>query len=176
MTPMEKTVAQARIAALSGIYGGLVEQPGQAAYIQRCTHDVRLRSGDGMRMLYTRDSGHHTSGWWKNPDYERCFHLSVSFFYPGGYSAPYQHDEAKRWAKMFFGDHLRWVWVEPPYSEYGHMREVHHYRLFCDAGWQPIKPRGEVYSKEFTELGWKSFSEIHGPRANQYAPPMGYTP
>ena len=39
--------------------------------------------------------------------------------------------------------------------------EVYHYRLFCDEGWQPIMPRGEVYSTQFTELGWKSFSELH---------------
>ena len=33
-------------------------------------------------IILTRDVGYHTSGWWKNPDYERCYHLSISF--PGG--------------------------------------------------------------------------------------------
>lgn len=33
-------------------------------------------------VIMTRDIGYHTSGWWKNPDYERCFHVSIS--YPGG--------------------------------------------------------------------------------------------
>jgi hypothetical protein len=34
--------------------------------------------------------------------------------------------------------------------------------VFCDERWQPILPRGEVYSREFTEKGWKSFSEMNG--------------
>ena len=38
---------------------------------------------------------------------------------------------------------------------------VYHYRLFCDEGWQPLKPRGEVYTRDFIEKGWKSFSELH---------------
>ena len=25
-------------------------------------------------IVFTRDIGYHTSGWWKNPDYERCYH------------------------------------------------------------------------------------------------------
>ena len=28
--------------------------------------------------------------------------------------------------------------------------------------WQPVFPRGEVYSKQFTEKSWKSYSELHG--------------
>lgn len=28
--------------------------------------------------------------------------------------------------------------------------------------WQPLKPRGEVYTRKFTEAGWKSYSELHG--------------
>lgn len=38
---------------------------------------------------------------------------------------------------------------------------VYHYRLFCDEAWKPIMPRGEVYSTQFTERGWKSFSDLH---------------
>ena len=30
-------------------------------------------------IILTRDVGYHSSGWWKNPDYERCYHLSISF-------------------------------------------------------------------------------------------------
>jgi hypothetical protein len=176
MTPMEKIVRLMALASLSGIYHGLIENPADADYVRRCTATVRRRNGDFIRLLFTRDQGHHSSGWWKNPDYERCLHLSVSFAYPTGAPAPYVFDEAERWAKMFFRDDLRWVWVEPPYSEFGKARDVHHYRLFCDPGWQPLKPRGEVYSKEFTEAGWKSFSEIHGKKAQDFAPPMGYAP
>lgn len=37
---------------------------------------------------------------------------------------------------------------------------VQHWRLFADEHWNPILPRGEVYSSKFTEIGWKSASEI----------------
>src|SRR5262249_14385874 len=45
-------------------------------------------------------------------------------------------------------------------TEHGRKLDVWHYRLFCDPGWQPIKPRGEVYSRELTEAGWKSYSDL----------------
>lgn len=105
--------------------------------------------------ILTRDEGYHSSGWWKNPDYERCWHLSISF--PGGMN----------WRKLehvllkLFGNKHRMLWCEPPYSEIGKRNGVYHYRLFCDEHWQAIMPRGEVYNKEFTEIGWKSFSELH---------------
>lgn len=106
-------------------------------------------------LIFTRDVGHHTSGWWKNPDYERCYHLSISF--PGGRS---RKKEQYILQKLFRGN-CRLLWCEPPYSSEGKKAEVYHYRLFCNEGWEPIMPRGEVYSTQFTELGWKSFSEIH---------------
>lgn len=171
MTPREKIVAALRLAALSGAYSGLIRTPDDEAYFRRCR---AVDHHEGVALIFTRDTGHHMSGWWKNPDYERCFHLSVSFFDPETYqAAPFRHDAARAWARMFFRHDTRWVWVEPPYSPEGRARGVHHYRLFCDAGWQPIKPRGEVYTKEFTEAGWRSFSEIHGERAKLYTHGMG---
>ncbi len=106
--------------------------------------------------ILTRDTGYHSCGWWKNPDYERCYHLSVSF--PGGAKRKY----IEYILKELFGYDRRLLWCEPPYSEAGKQAGVWHYRLFCDEGWQPIKPRGEVYGRDFTEAGWKSFSELHG--------------
>lgn len=41
------------------------------------------------------------------------------------------------------------------------MNEKEIKQVFCDPAWQPLKPRGEVYTREFTEVGWKSFSELH---------------
>jgi len=67
----------------------------------------------------------------------------------------------KAWLEVFYGDDCRYIWAEPPYSEEGRKSDIWHYRLFCDINWQPILPRGEVYSKDFTEKGWKSFSEIN---------------
>jgi hypothetical protein len=106
-------------------------------------------------VVYTKDTGYHSSGWWKNPDYERCWHLSISF--RGG-------NEKKALNTIIdnlFGEFKKWIWVEPPYSDDGKKMEVWHYRLFCNEHWQPIKPRGEVYNTQFTERGWKSFSELH---------------
>ena len=64
--------------------------------------------------------------------------------------------------KGLFGDNRHWTWCEGPYTAEGKQCGVFHYRLFCDPAWQPLKPRGEVYTREFTEAGWKSYSELHG--------------
>lgn len=66
------------------------------------------------------------------------------------------------WCEAFFGEHLRLAWAESPKSAIGRSRNVWHWRVFANEAWEPIFPRGEVYSKEFTELGWKSASEIFG--------------
>lgn len=127
-------------------------------YLLGCRED---HPKTGSRVLYTRDQGHHTSGWWKNPDYERCYHLSLSFFDPEtGQMAPHNPKLSAAWVELFFGDHRRLLWVEPPYSPEGRQAEVWHYRLFTDPAWQPTLPRGEVYSKQFTEAGWKSYSDV----------------
>lgn len=106
-------------------------------------------------IVFTRDIGYHTIGWWKNPDYERCYHLSISF--PGGSN----NRKLEHILDKFFGNNKRLLWCEPPYSKEGKEAGVYHYRLFCNEKWEPIMPRGEVYSKQFTEIGWKSFSELH---------------
>ena len=77
-----------------------------------------------------------------------------------GNEKPHKKKVAEQLVKMFFGSNQNLIWCEPPYSKIGLKKEVWHYRLFCDANWQAIKPRGEVYSTEFTEVGWKSFSEL----------------
>ncbi len=106
-------------------------------------------------VIFTRDIGYHSCGWWKNPDYERCWHLSVSF--PGGN----EKKALNEIIKFLFSPNEKLIWVEPPYSSEGKKHDVWHYRLFCDENWQPIKPRGEVYNTHFTERGWKSFSELN---------------
>lgn len=108
-------------------------------------------------IVFTRDTGYHSCGWWKNPDYERCWHLSISF--RGGN----EKKALKQILENLFGEFKNLIWVEPPYSDQGRSMEVWHYRLFCDENWQPIKPRGEVYHTQFTERGWKSFSELNQP-------------
>ena len=154
-------VAAMRRRASYGIYHGMLSSTGGLPpYLRRCTHHC---PNTGATIIFTRDAGMHSSGWWKNPDYGRCWHLSLSF--PGG------HDRrlAERWCDAMFGADVTLLWVEPPFSDAGRRKGVWHYRLFCDAGWQPIKPRGEVYSKDWTPAEWKSWSDIHGGREHDGA-------
>lgn len=150
----ERMRAAARTASFDGR-----ETPANTLYRERCT---RIHRATGTILLFTRDVGHHTSGWFKNPDFERCQHLSLSFR-ESSTGIPMARDLrlSERWVRAFFPDDSgRWLWGEPPVTERAKQLEVWHYRLFCDEHWQPIKPRGEVYSTEFTEQGWKSASEL----------------
>lgn len=141
-----------RVALVSRIYNGTTPID------PRCK---ALHIPTGTLLIFTRDAGMHSGGWWKNPDYERCWHLSLSFHDPiTGESAPKNTKLTDEWLDAFYGDDQRYLWAESPYSLEGKRRGVWHYRLFCDPSWAPILPRGEVYSKEFTERGWMSFSEL----------------
>jgi hypothetical protein len=119
----------------------------------------------GVQLVFTRDIGHHSSGWLKNPDYERCFHLSISMWdLNARIPRPFEPKVAMLWVDLFYGPAKRFAWEESAKSPQGIAKGVRHYRVFCDEHWRPIKPRGEVYSTEFTEKGWKSWSEVqaHG--------------
>lgn len=105
----------------------------------------------GVIAIFTRDQGHHSCGWFKNPEYEQCYHLSLS-----NASAGFTW----KILKALYGDNHTKVWSEPPHSAIGKTMDVWHYRLFCSQFWIPIQPRKEVYSKDLTEIGWKSFSEV----------------
>lgn len=117
----------------------------------------------GTSLLFTRDKGLHSSGWFKNPDYERCYHLSLSFWDAetdptNPIPRPYESPLATIWVRLMFGDWTRLIWEEGPSEPLP--AEVHHFRLMCDQHWQPILPRGEVYSRDFTEKEWKSWSDV----------------
>ena len=152
-------VNKLRAQALCGELKGFMDTASQA-YIMDCT---AFFAAEGVVLIYTRDSGHHMSGWLKNPDYERCLHFSISFREPFRLQKQASFDEKKavEWLDLFFGDAKRFAWVESAKNVQGIAWEVRHYRVFCDSAWQPIHPRGEVYSREFTEVGWKSFGELH---------------
>lgn len=134
----------------------------------------------GTRLMFTRDVGHHTSGWLKNPDYERCWHLSVSgegppkglivvpesqILTPAGNLPAKQSDldadVEKAWVECFFKDAVKYVWRESAKSTEGRAKNVWHYRVFADEQWKAIVPRGEVYSTLHTDLGWQSWSDLH---------------
>lgn len=136
---------------------GTFDGRGMPPYLGICMQRCEL-SGTGL--VFTRDDGYHSGGWWKNPDYERCYHLSLSFFNWLSFEPRPRDDQlTAKWLNAFFGSHSQWLWCEPPALEPKDLGPWH-YRLFCDPKWQPLKPRGEVYSTQFTERGWKSFSEL----------------
>lgn len=147
--PTEGIVSRLFNVASKGTFDGTSET---IPYMEMCRWFIERI---GAIVIMTRDAGYHTSGWWKNPDYERCYHVSIS--YPAG-----TNFKKTEWLlNALFGYDRKKMWCEPPYSKEGMSSDVYHYRLFCDSEWNPIMPRGEVYTREFTEKGWKSFSEIH---------------
>lgn len=59
--------------AKNGIFGGT---SATMDYLDKCRWFLERYD---CIIIFTRDEGAHTCGWWKNPDYERCYHLSISF-------------------------------------------------------------------------------------------------
>lgn len=159
-------VQMKRSARMSRTYNG-ISSPANFQLLDSLTGDHMMT---GTRLIFSRDAGHHSSGWWKNPDYERCWHLSMSFRDPlTGISAPKDIRLTDQWLEVFYGEDRRYVWAEPPYSPHGKVAGTWHYRVFCDPGWEPIIPRGEVYSTELTEAGWRSFSDLRSDHAKALA-------
>lgn len=144
--------------AATGEYNGVLTL-NKRLYIDNCK---AAYEPDGVIMIFTRDTGHHTSGWWKNPDYERCLHLSLSFRDPKT-GQPVERDKklSSLWVEEFFGATKNLIWVEPPFSPEGKRADVWHYRVFYAPGWvASILPRKEVYSKDWTPAGWLSYSDV----------------
>lgn len=159
---MERVAAELRRRAKHGIWNGVADAMGWK-YMKHCTRD------DGAtrtRLIFTRDTGHHSSGWLKNPDYERCWHLSTSphpdlVVIPGRELAEPDPRTMRRWVEVFFGAALLpHVWAESPKTPEGRARGVWHWRVFCDEHWTPITPRKEVYSRDFTPADWRTASQV----------------
>lgn len=105
------------------------------------------------RIMLTYDVGYHLCGWWRNSDYDRCYHLSISHpanptpgLAPARLEAP-STAEVAAWARAAFPEHYRWTWTEPPASILDPYRRpgVAHVRLFTDKAGRPLLPEGEVY-------------------------------
>jgi hypothetical protein len=162
ITPsMEQLAIAMRKYAKKGFYNGR----DWTAYFDNAR---RRHAESGTGLIFTRDIGHHSSGWFKNPDYERCWHLSLSFWdFEQEIARPFEFKLAEAWVRAFYGQDARFVWEEGMTDEHrkkvealsSAYPEVRHYRVFCDPAWKPIIPRGEVYTKDFTEKGWLSWSD-----------------
>ena len=124
----------------------------------RLTADALLEPGRRTSVIYTYDVGHHTSGWWRNSDYERCLHLSIthpvfkSLTGLATLEAP-SDAEVREWAKAAWPADWKKAWLEPPASvlsidvaENRRRPGVGHVRLFLDVNLEPILPEGEVYN------------------------------
>jgi hypothetical protein len=161
---MAAVAAELRRRARHGLFNGRQSEEAWR-YIRHCTLDDETTQA---RLMFTRDTGHHSSGWLKNPDYERCWHLSTSakpsaLVLPAGFvQAELDRKTLAGWLAAFFGADLRYVWSESPKSPEGKARGVWHWRLFCDEHWAPILPRKEVYSRDFTPADWRSASQVIG--------------
>ncbi len=129
---------------------------------------VDRRTSVISQLIFTRDTGHHSSGWFKNPDYERCYHLSISFAAVTDWLSrktemiPFEQVLAGAWVmRVYPPAYHRTIWEESAKLPQAIAVGIRHYRAFCNEAWQPIVPRGEVYSTELTELGWRSWSAQH---------------
>lgn len=128
-------------------------------YYHSCRNYLPLTPETGCGVVFTRDVGHHSSGWWKNPDYERCFHISLSFITIDREPLPRNRVITELIIDRVYDKWQKYIWAEPPYTPRGREHDVWHYRVFCNPAWEPIVPQGEVYNKDFTEIGWLSWSD-----------------
>jgi hypothetical protein len=109
------------------------------------------QAGVRKSVLFTFDLGAHASGWWRNSDYERCWHLSLCALTRSG---PVEMPAVDRraWPRFVFGQQLPKAWIEPPAGQFDPHRNAPasrfttHVRLFVDQEDRPILPEGEVYT------------------------------
>jgi hypothetical protein len=116
-----------------------------------------------ISLLLSKDRMHHSVGWWRNAEYEYCWHLSISAWdrsevvMPGrghpGNPEDIPDDEERYWSFAFFPEHYDKLWHEPggtdprltPAEKMRH-RHFAHLRLFLDPEtFEPFIPQGEVY-------------------------------
>lgn len=116
-----------------------------------------LEPGRRTSVMLSFDRGTHASGWWRNSEYDSCYHLSLTHLADDGRSLEAPSDaEVRAWARAAFPLHYSWTWTERP-LELGaavqstvrcgveRLPGVAHVRLFTDQAGTPILPMGEVY-------------------------------
>jgi hypothetical protein len=117
-----------------------------------------------LRVGLTFDFGHHTGAWFKNSQYEQCWHFTIGGtdhghrdrlivlpgeeFQPGpdrpkpSGRAQVSEVELRAWAELVFPGWTRFIWRESP----KYLAGIVHLRVFVDQERNPIIPQGEVYS------------------------------
>lgn len=126
--------------------------------IEACSH-VMLIEGVAVVVILTRDNL-VKMGFWKNIDFARCLHLSISFRDPcTNQTVPWCNATAKRIVAAVFGIDARLTWWEPAYTPEGKFRGVQHWRLFYSPNWSmPIHPKGEPHTLN-VPFGWNEWTE-----------------
>lgn len=105
-----------------------------------------------ISVIASHDQGTHASGWWRNSDYDRCWHLSLVAIAGLAKYADLPEADLRAWGRAVFGQHIKISWTEPPASVLDIYRDAPasayttHIRVFLDREGNPIQPEGEVYT------------------------------
>lgn len=125
----------------------------------RMVVDSLTEPGLLLSILITYDTGTHASGWWKNSEYNSCWHLSMvgmasrkRLVTNGSEYETVPELERRAWGHVVFGEHVAKAWNEPPASVFDPHRNAPasshtwHARVFTDREGHAIIPKGEVYT------------------------------
>lgn len=151
--PDRRLVAQMVKACERGWYTG--DEASLRRFGQKRTVVARTNPELAVILLLSRDRMHHSVGWWRNAEYEYCWHLSISAWDRARTSEPEDvpREEERYWAHAFFPQTVNKLWHEPggtdprltPREKMRH-RHFSHLRLFLDPEtFEPFVPKGEVY-------------------------------
>lgn len=107
-----------------------------------------------VTLQVTKDRMHHSVGWWRNAEYEYCWHLSIAAWETTARPTSLPAEEERYWTHAFFPQHFNKVWHEPggtdprlTRQEALEKRHIIHQRVFLDPEtFEPFIPTGEVYT------------------------------
>lgn len=158
-----RLAAQMRRGSYHGWYTGDVaslDRYGQRAVVQGAV-EPELQ----ISLLFSRDKMHHSVGWWRNAEYEYCYHLSISAQSMETDWSSHKWEqvpraEARYWTHAFFPRDYDKVWMEPGgtdprltkedarmFATFWHMRVFLEPQILSSIGepFVPFIPKGEVY-------------------------------
>lgn len=104
-----------------------------------------------VSIIASLDTGTHASGWWRNSEYDSCWHMSLCALEPGVRFVDLPDIDLRQWSRAVFGEHVSKSWTEPPASKTDAYRDAPasayttHVRVFLNRQGIPIQPTGEVY-------------------------------